>query len=62
MTGDRKADVVRRALPKLRDSICDYCARDLKESEAQSCERCGGVYCEHHIGELDHACDPVEEP
>lgn len=38
------------------ESLCDACSQTVPADEAQTCEHCGGTYCERHIGDLDHSC------
>lgn len=37
-------------------SICDRCGEEFSGDEAQTCDGCGGTFCERHIGALDHEC------
>ena len=50
---------------KVTMSICDACSKEVPEDEIQTCEgsKCGGVFCEEHIGDLDHDCpnSPTKE-
>lgn len=38
-------------------SLCDACSEGMAADKAQTCEHCGGTYCEEHIGDLDHNCE-----
>ena len=42
-------------------SICDHCNQEIEADKAQTCEDCGGVFCESHIGVIDHGCGDIEE-
>jgi hypothetical protein len=37
---------------------CDFCTDDEIE-ESYTCEMCGRRFCERHVAEEDHHCDPA---
>lgn len=48
-------------MPVDAEGGCDLCACTMPVDEAQTCEWCGGTFCEAHIGDIDHNCEAYED-